>query len=142
MNPRLIQGGVFKDERGELKYNNDFDASEIKRMYIIENSSIDLKRGWKAHKIEQRWFISLIGSFVIKIVAVEDFKKPQKKKQFYEFVLESKEMNVLHCPAGHATLIQALEPKSKILALGDFLLGETQDEYRFPLDYFMNISEI
>lgn len=139
MNPKIIHGSIFKDSRGELKYNNDFDASEIKRMYIIENSYTALKRGWKAHKIEQRWFIALTGTFSIQVVAIDDFEKPEAEKEFYNFILESNEMHVLHCPAGHATLIQALEPESKILAMGDFLLGETQDEYRYDVDYFINI---
>jgi hypothetical protein len=40
-------------------YNNDFDFSEIKKMYTIENSSIEFIRVWQGHRIEQRWFSAL-----------------------------------------------------------------------------------
>jgi len=29
-NPKILKGGVFTDERGELLYNNEFDLSMIK----------------------------------------------------------------------------------------------------------------
>ena len=137
MQPKVIEGGVFRDHRGELKYNNSFDASKVRRLYIIENSKLELKRGWKAHKIEQRWFIVLTGSFEINVVNVENFDSPKRMKDFYKYKLDAKSMTVLHCPPGHATLIQAKERNSKLLAMGDYLLGDTEDDYRFPSDYFI-----
>jgi len=32
--PEIIKGDVFPDDRGELSFNNAFDLSPIKRMYI------------------------------------------------------------------------------------------------------------
>ena len=49
----LIQGNISIDQRGVLKYNNDFDLTEIKRLYIIQNDSKNIIRGWQGHKIEQ-----------------------------------------------------------------------------------------
>lgn len=37
MKPTLILGGNYKDNRCILKYNNGFNMSLVKRMYIIEN---------------------------------------------------------------------------------------------------------
>ena len=36
-----IIGSFFSGERGKLSFNNDLDLSEIKRMYVIENSDLD-----------------------------------------------------------------------------------------------------
>ena len=44
MVPKLIHGKSHEDERGTLFYNNDFDASVIKRIYVIENQNTDLVR--------------------------------------------------------------------------------------------------
>ena len=33
--------------------------------------------------------------------------------------------------------IQSLEENSKLLVMGDYLLGEIQDEYRFEVNYFL-----
>ena len=61
MTPSLISGVNHKDERGILNFNNDFDMSLVKRMYLIENVDTLFKRRWQGHKIEQRWFSATIG---------------------------------------------------------------------------------
>jgi len=65
MIPKIITGNSHTDTRGTLYYNNDFDASEIKRVYVIENATTDIIRAWQGHKIEQRWFSAIKGSFKI-----------------------------------------------------------------------------
>lgn len=52
--PKIIEGGKYADERGNLFFNNKYDASAIKRIYCIENNNIDYIRGWTGHKTEQR----------------------------------------------------------------------------------------
>lgn len=44
MTPIIPKGAKYQDNRGVLLYNNDFDFSEIKKMYTIENSSIEFIR--------------------------------------------------------------------------------------------------
>lgn len=44
--PKIIKGNSFTDIRGTINFNNSFDASQIKRMYIIQNSSVNFIRGW------------------------------------------------------------------------------------------------
>ena len=56
MVPKLIKGNRHEDARGTLIYNNDFEASAIKRIYVIENQNTDFIRAWQGHKIEQRWY--------------------------------------------------------------------------------------
>ena len=55
------------------------------------------------------------------------------------YKINAANLDVLNVPKGHITCIQALEEESKLIAMSDYLLGEIQDEYRFPLDYFKNI---
>ena len=56
MIPKIIKGENHNDSRGILFYNNDFDASAIKRLYVIDNQKTNFIRAWQGHKIEQRWF--------------------------------------------------------------------------------------
>ena len=58
-NMKIINGGTFKDSRGTLRFVNDFDFSEVKRFYQIENSSTDIVRAWQGHKIEEKFFLLL-----------------------------------------------------------------------------------
>ena len=45
MIPSLITGGAHSDNRGQLKYNNTFNLSQVKRMYsIIINNKFNIRR--------------------------------------------------------------------------------------------------
>ena len=134
--PQLLEGNSFSDNRGKVTFNNDFDASQIKRIYTIENHSLDFIRGWQGHKVEQRWFTVVFGSFIIKVITIDDFSKPNTDLEQLTFNLSTDNFTILHVPAGNITVIQSLEANSKLLVMSDYLLGEIQDEYRFPLDFF------
>ena len=43
MKPELIKGGSHSDNRGSIIFNNDFDTTDIKRIYMVENESTNLK---------------------------------------------------------------------------------------------------
>ncbi len=131
MIPKRIPGGSHSDIRGTLTFNNDFDASEIKRIYTIENNSTDFIRGWQGHKMEQRWFSAIKGTFKIQILSIAYFEKGLKDLQPYCFVLKADLMDILHVPAGFVSSIQALEVGAKLLVLADYKIGEVDDEFRF-----------
>ncbi len=136
MVPQLLKGDAHGDSRGTLIYNNDFDASAIKRIYVIENTSVDVVRAWQGHQIEQRWFSAIGGSFKIELIAIDDWNRPNKKSERLAFVLDFKKLDVLHIPAGYVSSIQSLEEGSKLLVMADYLMGELEDDYRYAADYF------
>ena len=134
--PKIIKGNSYTDSRGTLIYNNLFDASEIKRMYIIKNSSTEVFRGWQGHKIEQRWFSSVQGEFEIHLIEVDNWEIPSKDLQSIKYNLDSDKMNVLHVPPGFVSGIRSKESDSKLLVMSDFGIEEINDEYKFENDYF------
>ena len=134
--PSLISGNCHKDPRGLLFYNNDFDLTNIKRMYVIENHSIDFVRAWQGHKIEQRWFSAIQGRFKIQLIAIDNWEKPTQNLSRLEYILKSETLDVLKVPAGYVSSVQALEEKSKLVVMADYHLGELNDEFRYPTDYF------
>lgn len=142
MIPKRIPGGSHSDIRGTLTFNNDFDATSIKRMYTIENADVHFIRGWQGHKMEQRWFSAIKGSFKIQILSIAYFEKGLKDLQPYSFVLKADQMDILHVPAGFVSSIQALEVGAKLLVLADYKLGEVDDEFRFEYhaDDFLTIK--
>lgn len=137
--PAIIEGGKYEDERGSLFFNNDFDASAIKRIYCIENNSIEYTRGWTGHTTEQRWFIASRGSFRIRLIKIDHWDTPSKDLEVLTFYLTSEKLDVLHMPAGYASAIEAREKGSKLLVMVNYSLGEIDDDHRFPSDYFENI---
>ncbi|WP_339889390.1 WxcM-like domain-containing protein [uncultured Flavobacterium sp.] len=134
--PTIIKGNSHTDERGTITYNNDYDASEIKRIYFIENKDTDFVRGWQGHKVEQRWFSAVQGSFKITTIAIDDWEKPSQTLEQVEHVLQATSFDVLHVPQGFITSIQALEENAKLMALSDYNLGTIKDEYRFDSNHF------
>ena len=142
MEPKLLNGNIHNDERGSLFYNNDFDTSLIKRIYFIENRSINVIRGWQGHKTEQRWFNVIKGSFSIKLIKIDKWELPSKHLVFKEFIISDKMLDVLYVPKGYISCIQSKEKKSKLLVMSDYLVGEIEDDFRFDLNYFEYKSKV
>lgn len=136
MNPSIINGNHFQDHRGTLRYNNDFDASSIKRIYIIENKDLSIERAWQGHRIEQRWFSAIKGSFLIKLIQIDNWENPNPESTILEFEINDQNLEILHIPSGYVSSIKATIDDARLLVMADYLLGEIKDEYRFPLDYF------
>ena len=134
--PQIIKGNSHADDRGVLQFNNDFNALGIKRIYTIQNRDTEFVRGWQGHKIEQRWFSAIQGSFKIFLIAIDDWNAPSTNLIQHEFILDAQKMDVLHVPSGYVSSIQSLEKSSKLLLMSDYLLGEINDEYRYDINYF------
>ena len=137
MIPKIIKGDSHTDERGTLFYNNDFDVSEVKRIYLIENANTEFIRAWQGHKIEQRWFSAVSGSFKIILIKVDNWQNPSKNLEKLTFVMNAEKLEVLHVPQGYVSCIQELEQGSKLLVMANYLLGEIKDEFRYDTDYFI-----
>jgi dTDP-4-dehydrorhamnose 3,5-epimerase-like enzyme len=136
MKPELIKGGCHTDNRGNIAFNNHFDAIDIKRIYTIQNESTNSLRAWQGHAIERRWFSVVKGSFEIKLIQIDNWENPDKKPVVFSIVLSDKNFDILCVPKGYVNSIQSLEEDSKLLAMSDYLLGEINDEYRFTPNYF------
>lgn len=134
-----IQGGIAKDHRGQIRFVNDFDMSDVKRFYIIKNTDLNLIRGWRAHRIEQRWFYVLSGSFQIDIVKIDNWDEASKNLSVRTEIINSSDNKVLHLSSGYGTAFQALEENSELLVFSNYgIENAVNDDYTYPLDYFIN----
>ncbi|WP_445749704.1 WxcM-like domain-containing protein [Polaribacter sp.] len=136
MIPKIIKGSCHKDNRGSLSYNNSFDASSIKRMYVIENN-LGFIRRWQGHKIEQRWFSAIKHSFVIQLIKVDNWDNPNRKLEKITFELSEENLDILHVPAGYVTSIKSSKEGGKLLVMSDYIIGEVDDDYKYTSDYFV-----
>lgn len=133
---KLINGGRHQDNRGKLIYNNDFDASDVKRIYCIENLSTEKARAWQGHQIESRWFAVAHGNFSIKLIQVDDWQNPNPNLPQETYHLNENQLDVLYVPPGYISSIQSLSNGSKIIIMADYKLGEVEDNHKFPADHF------
>jgi len=92
--PHIIEGDLFKDNRGKLFSCNKFDMTSIKRMYSIENSDSNYIRGWKGHKIETRWFFATKGSIIINTISISDLEDSDSFPVINTFKLRIRNKNI------------------------------------------------
>ena len=127
----LLEGEKYTDERGQILHNNDFDLSEIRRLYVIENIDIDYYRGWKGHLIEKRWFLCVKGKIKLYVSSIDNLNNRIQIPDSYE--LDENQLNVIYIPPGNATLIKQLSPGSRLMVFSDWSIAESNDEnLRWP----------
>ncbi|TRZ45012.1 WxcM-like domain-containing protein [Robertkochia solimangrovi] len=129
-----IKGKIHTDDRGTLRFFNDFPLDHIVRMYEIEPANTEDFRGWQGHLKEQKWMYCTSGKFTIKVVGItgndlKDYTIPET------FELQATTPVVLHIPGGNATAIRAESPGSRLLIFSDFSLEESkEDDYRYDIN--------
>lgn len=137
LNIKSISGGLAVDHRGQIRFVNDFDMEQVKRFYLIRNVDTELIRGWRAHRIEQRWFYAVSGSFSVSIIQIDDWAEPSKNLPVQRHVLAAEKSEILHVPPGFGTAFRALSPDSELLVFADYGIDHApMDDYTYATDYF------
>jgi len=135
--PKIIDGGIAKDERGQLVFSNDFNMNDIKRFYMVENSSIDVIRAWHGHDKEAKYVFVVSGSALVAAVFLNDLKQPDKNNKIYKYILSAEKPQVLYIPSKYANGFKILELGTKVIFFSTSTLEESKnDDYRFPVDYW------
>src|SRR5690606_13022096 len=130
--------GVAHDHRGQIRFVNDFDMTEVKRFYIIKNADTELVRGWRAHRMEQRWFYVLSGTFIMDLVKIDNWDNVSPDLPIEKRILKAGDQRVLHVPTGYGTAFQALEPDSELLVFADYGIDNAKnDDYTWTQDFFV-----
>lgn len=130
--PKIISGGNYSDERGQLEFFNEFDVSPVKRIYFTTHFNTNTIRAWQAHKIESRWFLCVKGSFKVKLVDIDNWENPSNNLKVYEYKLSASKQEILYIPNGFANGFKALEINSKLMVMSNYSFNEIEnDQVRF-----------
>ena len=76
--PQIIKGGTFNDERGSMRFVNDFHFDEVKRFYFIKHTDTKIVRAWQRHQFEKKYFYPISGSFVVASFEINNFENPSQ----------------------------------------------------------------
>ncbi len=96
-------------------------------------------RAWQGHKIEQKCFIIVNGSFLICAVKIDNWENPSSNLKVCHFKLSDKNPKVFIVPPGYANGFKALTNDSNLLVFSNLKLEESQkDIYRFPQDLWFD----
>lgn len=124
----IISGGHYIDNRGLLRFVNDFDMKQVRRMYIIEPKFGQI-RAWQGHKKEQKWFFVLEGSFLIQTVSIQAHQNRSK------IIVLAEDSRVVHIESGNYNGFEALTEGSKMLVFSNQTIDEAAlDDFRMSLE--------
>ncbi len=118
---KVIEGGMAVDYRGTVSYVNDFDFSDVKRFYVVENHQKSFLRAWKGHKKEAKYVYAVSGNAVVGVVNLET-------EEMQRIVLSSKKPRILYIPPGHAIGFKALTDDTKLIFFSPCTLAESLDD--------------
>lgn len=141
--PKIIKGGTFSDERGQIRFVNDFHFSDVKRFYFIKHPDTSFIRAWQGHQFEKKYFYPINGSFVVAWVKIDDFENPSKNLTPEYKIISASSSEIISIPKGYANGLKALEPDSEILVFSDMSLEESLNEkIRFPANWWMDWNKL
>ncbi len=137
--PKIIQGGIFTDHRGTMRFVNDFKFTDVVRFYFIKHTDINFVRAWQGHKFEQKWFYPIAGSFVIAWVKIDDFNNPSKDLIPDFHIISFDKSELVYIPKGYANGLKALEPNSELMIFSDLELEKSlKDNKRYNPDLWFD----
>ena len=138
----LIKGGVSVDDRGEVRFCNDFYMNSIKRFYQVSNYQNNFVRAWHAHKNESKYVYVVTGAAVVAAVKIDNWKKPSKDLKINRYVVSDKSPSILYIPKGFANGFMTLKEDTNLIFFSTSTLEESKnDDFRYEA-YYWNPWEI
>ena len=135
--PRLIEGGLAIDDRGEVGFINGFNFDKVRRFYWVSNHKSGFIRAWHAHKREAKYVTVVQGAALIGAVEIDDWDKPSKDSKIWKYVLSDHKPSVFYIPAGYANGFMNLTEETKLLFFSTSDIEENKgDDFRFDARYW------
>lgn len=133
----ILKGGKFTNEKGTIKFANEFDFKGIKRFYAIELPKRNLIRAFHGHFKESKSVFVTSGSLLLCVVKLDDKKNPSKNNKVKKIILDSQNPQIVNVPAGFANGIMSLEKNTQVIFYSNKSVKDSEaDDYRFPEDYW------
>lgn len=124
---KVFEGKIIADDRGTVRFINDFDFEGVKRFYQVENHKSGYIRAWHAHNREGKYIYVVTGAALIGIVDFNDESAVPKK-----FVLSAEIPKVLWVPPCNANGFMSLREDTRIMFYSTSTLEESVgDDIRF-----------
>ena len=137
MQPSIIKGNRVYDNRGFLRFCNDFKFKNIKRFYTVSNYSKNFIRAWHGHLEEEKYICCIKGTFQVSAVKIDNVKNPNKNNKVFNYYLNKSNNDLIHIPKGYANGSMSLEDNSELMIFSTSSLEESlNDDFRYEFDYW------
>ena len=124
----IVSGDLVTDDRGTVRFVNDFDFKNVKRFYQVNNHRRGFIRAWHGHKHEDKYVYVSSGTALVGVVNLET-------EEIDKFVLSANKPRILWVPKNSANGFMTLEEDTTVLFFSSKTLEESKDDdIRFPYD--------
>ena len=138
----IVNGEVFRDERGQISSLNAFRFPGVERVYFIHHPDVSVVRGWHAHKWEKMWFYCVQGSFTIALVELDNWENPSPDLKPEIFEIDERDSKIICVPEGFANCIKAHEKDSVLMVFSGKILEEALlDSWRYDKNMWVDWSK-
>ena len=125
---KIYSGGLAVDDRGSVRFVNDFDFQNVKRFYQVENHKAGFIRAWHGHQKEGKYIYVSSGTALIGVVNM-------KTEEVQKFILSDISPKILWVPPGNYNGFKSLEDNTKIIFYSTSTLEESLgDDIREEFD--------
>ena len=139
---KVIDGEIFRDQRGQISSLNAFRFPGVERFYFIHHPDTSVIRGWHGHQHEKKWFYCVKGAFTIGLVEIDNWESPSPTLKAQKYHLTEEESKIICVPEGYANCIKASIPGSVLLVFSGKTLPEAySDSWRYDSDLWITWSE-
>lgn len=143
MKTTLSIGNTFTDHRGILRFVNEINPGYFCRFYLITHPQVDIIRAWQGHKIEEKAFYVISGSFTIAVVQPLNFDYLSDEEIPEIYNLNEDKGQLLRVPGGSFTGIKATAANATLLVLSSLNVNESkEDDFRQPSNRWVNWDSI
>ena len=145
--PSLIKGGSHADDRGMVRFINDFDFQGVRRFYHASNHHKNFVRAWQGHEREGKYVYVASGSALV--AAVKLGRRIPEQERIggithdrcqdipQKFTLSAMTPAILWIPPGYANGWMNLEDGTNVLFFSTATVDKSKaDDFRFPADHW------
>ena len=131
LEPHLIAGVRFVDDRGILKAVKIPENFTVQRFYTVKNWTSGFVRAWHGHENESKLIYVSAGAGLIGVAKMLDRSIAKSSPQKY--VLDAESDKALLIPSGYANGLMSLTVDCEFTILSNATLEQSQnDDFRFP----------
>ena len=139
---KVIDGEIFRDQRGQISSLNAFRFPGVERFYFIHHPDTSVIRGWHGHQHEKKWFYCVKGAFTIGLVEIDNWETPSPALKAQKYHLTEQESRIICVPEGYANCIKASISGSILLVFSGKTLPEAySDSWRYDNKLWITWSE-
>lgn len=133
--PSVVRGGIAVDDRGALRFVNDFDFSGVKRFYMVENHAPGFIRAWHGHAHESKFVYVVSGSALVVAVRLEDAHPDLPVEKCFRTVVSDAAPAIVRIPGGYYNGFKTLTPGCRVMFFSDASLDQSKgDDLRLPYE--------